>query len=614
MDVKEAAPSPPEVESSSTPMPLALIDRLIGRRALATDLIVLSRQRFLVGSSTLLSLLALVFLAVNIGIQPAPYRAYVLPAVATCIVAATPLWLRLADVQRVSLLVVLMLNAALLCGAGGHAWTGGWGGLLIASLPAVTAVLVSLRSGLLNALALLLVTALMYALARPPGQGSEMALFGYGLSMIGLLGMVSLFAELHKNQTQGLAGARDEALALSVAKSHFLSVMSHELRTPMVGVLGAVDLLERTLENPEQRGLAGVLRRSAKAQLQLIGNILDFARIEADQIQLEHSVFDVHRLLSDLSAMFSTAAESKGLTLRVDIADDLPRFVVGDTYRTQQVLGNLVNNAIKFTERGGIRVAARPGADGCVEFMVRDTGIGFIPALREDIFATFVQADNTTARRFGGSGLGLSICRRLVTAMGGTIDAQSRPGHGSTFRVKIPAPLPSDSGELMISQVSQDSQDSQDSPREAPSAPAVGATVLVADDEAVNRLIISAMLTSLGHTVIEAKNGAEALELLKTEEVDIILLDMHMPEIDGPAVADRLRGEGGKWAKIPIIGLTADVVREHLDRYRRHGLDEVLSKPIDVDMLQAAIEQARGSSEAGRSSISGASDGLAEDP
>ena len=271
--------------------------------------------------------------------------------------------------------------------------------MLLASLPAVTALLLNLRSGILNAFALLLVTVTMCVVAPPPGHRSQMGLLGYGLSMIALLSMVALLAALHRNQNRDLARARDEALALSNTKSHFLSVMSHELRTPMVGVLGAVDLLERTLENAEQRVLASVLRRSAQAQLDLIGNILDFARVEADQIQVEHSVFDLHRLLTDLSALFSTAAEAKGLTLRIEIEDDLPRLVLGDTYRTQQVLGNLVNNAIKFTERGEVQVAARPCADGHIEFTVRDTGIGFTSAIREDIFATFVQADNTTARR-----------------------------------------------------------------------------------------------------------------------------------------------------------------------------------------------------------------------
>jgi len=364
--------------------------------------------------------------------------------------------------------------------------------------------------------------------------------------------------------------------------------MSHELRTPMVGVLGAADLLAITKERKEQRYLIGVLRRSAQAQLDLIGNILDFSRIEADQLQLEYSSIELRGLLSDLSAMFRAAAEAKGLKLTISVADELPRQILGDSFRLQQVLSNILNNAIKFTEHGEIQVIAQPGPGASVEFTVHDTGIGFASALGEEIFATFVQAESTTARRFGGSGLGLAICRRLVAAMGGTIDAQSIPGDGSTFKVTLPAVLPSESARLSTS------EESLVLSRRAVIPSSWQATILLADDEAVNRIIIAAMLVTLGHRVLEATNGREALEIFEGEAVDVILLDMHMPELDGPAVVDRIRRAGGERASLPIIGLTADVVREHLDRYLEHGLDEILSKPISIEGLRDAIERALG--------------------
>ncbi|MCA9662963.1 MAG: response regulator, partial [Myxococcales bacterium] len=358
------------------------------------------------------------------------------------------------------------------------------------------------------------------------------------------------------------------------------------LRTPMVGVLGAADLLERTHDRTEQRQLIGVLRRSARAQLELIGNILDLSRIEADQLQVERASIDLRRLLGDVEAMFRAAAENKGLTLKIAISDDIPRRIVGDAFRLQQVLGNLVNNAIKFTDRGQITVGARMVLGDRVEFTVRDTGVGFANDLSQDIFATFVQADNTTARRFGGSGLGLAICRRLVAAMGGTIEADSVPGRGSTFVVTLPGPKPSDSAELTLS---------REHMTPVPGQSLTGArslTVLLADDEPVNRVVIAAMLATLGYQVLEARNGREALAILEREPVDAVLLDMHMPELDGPAVVTRIRASGGERSQLPVIGLTADVVREHLDRYLNSGLNTILSKPIGIDALRQALDAA----------------------
>ena len=403
---------------------------------------------------------------------------------------------------------------------------------------------------------------------------------------IALPAIIAVYDRSHRSVNNELSQARAEALGASAAKSKFLANMSHELRTPMVGVLGAADLLARTKDRKEQRHLIGVLRRSAQAQLDLIGNILDFTRIEADQLQLEHASIELRALLSDLLAMFRTAAEAKGLRLTISIDEELPEQILGDPFRLQQILSNLLNNAIKFTEQGEVRVVAQPGPGERVEFAVHDTGIGFASALGEEIFATFVQADSTTARRFGGSGLGLAICRRLIVAMGGTIAAQSTPGHGSIFKVILPAVLPSDSARLPTSEESL----SASIPGVIPSS--CQATVLLADDEAVNRIIIAAMLATLGHRVLEAVNGREALEILDREAVDVILLDMHMPELDGPGVVQRIRSAGGERASLPIIGLTADVVREHLDRYLEHGLDEILSKPISIEGLRDALDRA----------------------
>ncbi|MEZ4380042.1 MAG: ATP-binding protein [Nannocystaceae bacterium] len=576
----------------TVPLPLAWADRLIPEAKRATTPIDRLRQRLLIAFALLFPIAALINLLPLFVADPHLRPARLVGLVVAVAMLLTPLWLRVASLRAVAITTVVTLNLTTLYNS---AVQGGVAGPIAPFgiiLPALAVLFIGVRAGWINAALLgavvllgeLVDLRLPLPLDTPSTYWPMMQLEAITLSAFVLLGTLSVFTSLHTRQTEGFAADRDDALALSEAKSRFLSVMSHELRTPMVGVLGAAELLERTHDRNEQRQLISILQRSARAQLELIGNILDLSRIEADQLQIERASIDLRRLLRDLEAMFRAAAENKGLSLKIAIAEDIPPRVIGDAFRLQQVLGNLVNNAIKFTDKGEISVTARLARDDSVEFTVRDTGVGFANDLSNDIFATFVQADNTTARRFGGSGLGLAICRRLVGAMGGTIEADSVPGRGSTFKVAIPGPKPSDSSELTVSREFNTPMPSMSQGKSR------NLTVLLADDEPVNRVVLAAMLATLGYQVLEARNGREALVILEREPVDAVLLDMHMPELDGPAVVSWIRANGGERSQLPVIGLTADVVRENLDRYLSAGLNSILSKPIGVDALRDALD------------------------
>ncbi|MCB9701528.1 MAG: response regulator [Myxococcales bacterium] len=564
-------------------LPLAWLERLIPATRRATDPVDALRQRLLIASGLIVAIVGAATIVPLVVADPTPGPAWLVAAAVVAAMLATPLWVGVAGPRRGGLVLVLLLNLALLFSSATLGVAGPLAPFLVI-IPALAVLLVGVAAGWINA------ALLAFAALAAPMVGVDVGLASGGAwllttsASLALLAVTSVFASLHARQSAGFAADRENALALSSAKSRFLSVMSHELRTPMVGVLGAAELLERTDDRGEQRRLIRILRRSAQSQLELIGNILDLSRIEADQLQIERASLDLRRVFHDVEAMFRAPAENKGLALRVVIEDAIPARIVGDAFRLQQILGNLVNNAIKFTERGEISMSARTLRDDRVELVVRDTGVGFSDDVSDDIFATFVQADSTTARRFGGSGLGLAICRRLVAALGGTIEAKSVPGRGSTFVVTLPAPEPSDSAELAIS---------RDTP--ATSSSSLGGrslSVLVTDDELVNRVVISAMLTSLGYRVLEAADGYEALALLDSEAIDAVILDMHMPGLDGPAVMSRIRGCGDRRAELPVIGLTADVVPENLHRYAQSGLTAILSKPIGVEGLREAIEAA----------------------
>lgn len=398
-----------------------------------------------------------------------------------------------------------------------------------------------------------------------------------------------------------LDGAREDAEAARIAaenassaKSRFLAMMSHELRTPMTAVIGMGDLLMGTGLNDQQKAFVKTLRSSAGTLMTILNDVLDFSKIEAGQLTLEEIDFSLPRLVDDVVQLFLVRAAAKGLSLSASIADDTPRHIRGDPTRLRQVLFNLVSNAIKFTDRGTIEIAVwspDPPADAApadapvtLRFEVEDNGIGMTPEQRARLFDAFVQADVSTSRKYGGTGLGLAICKRLVEAMGGEITVASTPGRGSTFRFSIRSRLAEAPpvGEL-------GARPALPGAAETPEPTQVPLRLLLAEDNDINRMLVVAMMTRIGHRIDAVADGRAALDAIVAADYDALILDMEMPVLDGRSTARAIRRMDGPVARIPIVGLSADALPEHRDGHLAAGLDAYLTKPIDWDQLNAVL-------------------------
>jgi len=371
--------------------------------------------------------------------------------------------------------------------------------------------------------------------------------------------------------------AEENALAAERTKAVFLTTMSHELRTPLNGVIGAAQLLSTTPLNEEQQELMDVVTASGELLLELINNVLDLSKLEAGQLDFDLRPSQPKELAESVLKPLQLLALNKGVKLTARVAADVPEWILCDPLRLRQVLLNLCGNAIKFTEQGSIDLCV-DNREGGLEFVVIDTGVGISETAQARLFQPFVQADSSTARKFGGTGLGLNIVKQLVEMMQGTVTLSSSPGNGSRFSIWLPLKA----CEMAMPEVSM--------PADKPDFKTRPLRVLVTDDNAINRMVAAKMLRRLSHEVIEAENGLEALEVVQSEHVDLVLMDVQMPVMDGLTAVGRIRALTPPLNSLPIIGLSANAREADGDEMIAAGMDEYLAKPVRIEQLETKLK------------------------
>lgn len=377
-----------------------------------------------------------------------------------------------------------------------------------------------------------------------------------------------------------LERSKAEAEAASAAKSAFLANMSHEIRTPLNGMLGVAQSLMGDELAADQREKLTTLIDSGHTLMTVVNDVLDLSKLEAGKVDIAPVDVDIRNGVDRAVNLFRPKAAEKGIALNLHFDMDLPDHVRIDPVRARQCLLNLVSNAIKFTHQGRVDVIvrlARQATGDMLEFVVKDTGIGISEAQLTRLFEDFAQADETITRQYGGTGLGLSISRRLARAMGGDLTVQSVAGSGSTFRLLVRAERAME----------------QPAPRtaSAETGPALfrGRNALLVDDHSTNRKVLQLFMRPFGMNIVEACNGAEALARMGEQAFDFVLMDVHMPVMDGCEAVRRIRESGAPWASVPVIALTADAMPEDREKYLAVGMNAYVAKPIDQRELFVTI-------------------------
>ena len=400
---------------------------------------------------------------------------------------------------------------------------------------------------------------------------SGQPVFDRGGEFLGYRGVGSDVTELYL--------AKAHAEEASRTKSMFLANMSHEIRTPLNGVLGMAEVLESTLSDPEHKRMIGTIRRSGESLLNILNDILDMSKIEAGKMELEAVPFSPVEMAERVEDLHRLRAEEKGLDFEVLVATGAELRRMGDPFRVQQILHNLVSNAIKFTDHGEVtvEVSGRPGSP--LVFEVRDSGIGMTEAEVARLHEEFRQADSSVTRRFGGTGLGMAITRNLVVRMEGEVTVRSVPGIGTTVRVSLPLPLTEAASEQakVVDMVDEGRLD--------------GVRVLAADDNGTNRSVLELMLTRCGAQVVTVSDGLQAVQAWAPGKFDVVLLDIAMPVMDGKAALREIRQKetGTAGAHIPIIAVTANAMSHQIVEYLIWGFDSCVSKPLSMGDITKAI-------------------------
>ncbi len=392
-----------------------------------------------------------------------------------------------------------------------------------------------------------------------------------------------LYAQIEtlKQALEGERAARAAAERASEAKSDLLATVSHEIRTPMGAIISMADLLLTTSLDDIQRNYAQTLRQSGRGLLAILNDILDYSKLSAGRFELENVRFDLSELMKSTGEALGHRAGAKRLEHGVATAEDCPTHFVGDPVRIRQVLNNLIDNALKFTESGSVKLRASyaaAGTDASLRFEICDTGIGLSEAQKARLFEPYAQADSSVGAKYGGTGLGLSIAKRLAELMGGDLGCESVEGQGSVFwftvRLKQAAPDSKSAAPSLID--------------EADIGPLAG-HVLIVEDNDVNQMLIQAYLDNFGLTHETAANGRVALEAMRTKRFDLVLMDIMMPEMDGIEATKHIRAMPEPVCKTPVVALTANAMKGDRETYLASGMDGYVSKPVGASDLFAAL-------------------------